>query len=187
MQLSMARQISRREEVLSGRTSKSTILCGSASGPIAGTSRSLCEKNPKDTNGTKRLKVDALRCRRENLEPLLIAHASLYVFANDYRIEPLKNLTASRVKNIVHNLEPCSCSWQAVIRFAEYVYSDASNLPKQGSENKLDYMKSVAMTWIVRLSSKGHYKRFLGFLEKGGQRATDFCLLTMAPDIHGSM
>jgi hypothetical protein len=43
------------------------------------------------------------------------------------------------------------------------------------------------MSSVVELTRMGHYILFLPFLEQGGQRATDFCLLAMAPDTHKSM
>jgi hypothetical protein len=43
------------------------------------------------------------------------------------------------------------------------------------------------MSSVVELARMGHYVPFLPFLEEGGQSAADFCLLAMAPDVHGTI
>jgi hypothetical protein len=159
-------------------------------------------KENKDTNGTKNTKVtkdtkatkgsrqgDCIfsSCPGADFKPLLFAHARLYVFANDHLIEPLKKLAATKFKKILHNPDPCICRIWGVLALAQYVYSDDVNLPGRPDWDKLDYIRSVVTESIVRISRMGYYVSFLEFLEEGGQRATDFCLLAMAPDSHKSM
>jgi hypothetical protein len=150
----------------------------------------------KNTNGTKDTKAtkgsrqgDCIfsTCPGADFKPLLFAHSRLYVFANDHLIEPLKKLVATKFKKILHNPDPCICRIWGVLALAQYVYSDDVNLPGRAGWDKLDYIRSVVMESIVRISRMGYYVPFLEFLEEGGQRATDFCLLAMAPGAHKSM
>jgi hypothetical protein len=153
----------------------------------------------KNTNGTKDTKaIKATKgsgqgdcifssCPGADFKPLLFAHARLYVFANDHLIEPLKKLAATKFKKILHSPDPCICRIWGVLALAQYVYSDDMNLLGRPGWDRLDYIRSVVMESIVRISRMGYYVPFLEFLEEGGQRATDFCLLAMAPDSHKSM
>jgi hypothetical protein len=121
------------------------------------------------------------------LTSLLHAHARLYVFACDFLIEPLEKLVVSKIQKILSNPDPCTCHIQGVLALAGYVYSDDAYLPDRDDCDRLDYLRSVVMSSVVELTRMGHYVLFLPFLEKGGQRAADFCLLAMTPDVHGTM
>jgi hypothetical protein len=150
----------------------------------------FAKKKPRGTKDTKDPNdCDCTFCSHlgENLTSLLLAHARLYVFANLYRIESLNKLVASKIQKILSNPNPCTCHIQGVLALARYVYSDDAYMPDRDECDRLDYLRSVVMTSVVELTRMGHYVLFLPFLEEGGQRAADFCLLAMAPDVHGTM
>jgi hypothetical protein len=112
-------------------------------------------RNTKDTTGSKGSKASGSRyccyegCPGEDFEPLLLAHARLYVFATDHFIEPLRELAASKFNNMLHEPDPCTCHIQTVLALAQYVYSDDA---ERHSQNRLDYIRSVTMESIVRIS-----------------------------------
>jgi hypothetical protein len=106
-------------------------------------------KDTKGPQGSESRYCGYEGCPGEDFEPLLLAHARLYVFATDHFIELLRELAASKFNNMLHEPDPCTCHIQAVLALAQYVYSDDA---ERRSRDRLDYIRSVAMESVMGIS-----------------------------------
>ncbi|KAL9100677.1 MAG: hypothetical protein Q9163_003972 [Psora crenata] len=100
---------------------------------------------------------------------VLLCHARLYVFADQYIISPLKSLTLSKLRDTLSNSGISGQTSEAIIELVRYCYSNTSDRP-----GSMDEMRQLIIQYIAyELEVLGRNAEFLSILEEHGSLGRD--------------
>lgn len=108
-----------------------------------------------------------------NFAPVFLAHSRLYVFADKYGIEPLKQLVLQKLHQTLVRFELYPERVKDVVELVHYAYSDENTF--SGGTDELRAL--VAAYMALRIGKLNQSNSFLTLLEDGGAFVRDFWLL----------
>ncbi|MCJ1413152.1 hypothetical protein MMC19_007256 [Ptychographa xylographoides] len=108
----------------------------------------------------------------EDYTSVFLTHARLYVFAEKYRVQPLKTLTLYKVHKTLFAFTLYKQRIGDVIKLIKYVYSD-DNTPNK--EDQIDRLRELLILYVVcEIDILSQSEEFLSLLECGGSFVRDF-------------
>jgi hypothetical protein len=107
----------------------------------------------------------------EDFTPVFLDQARLYVLADKYGIEPLRQLVLSKLHQTLKSFKLYHTGVAGIIDFVRFVYSNTP--PNYGK--KVDALRNLITRYIISvLGQIGENESFKELLEEGGAFVTDF-------------
>ncbi|KAJ9655609.1 hypothetical protein H2201_008768 [Coniosporium apollinis] len=113
----------------------------------------------------------------ENFTPVFLAYSRLYVLAQKYLIEPLKELTLSKLHRTLLGFSLYTSRIGDVLELVRYVYCD-DHTPATDEDNKMNKLRELVAEYIAcEIDTIGKSKVFLDLLEEGGDFVREFWVI----------
>jgi len=107
----------------------------------------------------------------ENIDEILLIHASLYVLAEKWGIDKLKRITLFKIHKTLSLFNLDTPKLQHVIRFVRYAYSDETT---PDLETKIDDLRELICQYLAANAKFiSRDATFLALIEEGGPLARD--------------
>jgi hypothetical protein len=86
-------------------------------------------------------------CWKQNVAPVLLGHARLYTFAQQYMIDELKDIALSKLRDYLFQLRVYSLTRGPIIGFLRYAY-DNDNIMDREDDLCIDPLREIALYFI---------------------------------------
>lgn len=108
----------------------------------------------------------------EDYTNVFLGHASLYVFAEKYDIEPLRALTLNKLHNTLLKFALYPARVADIIKLVRYTYS-SEHTPDR--EDRVDDLRALVVHYVAcEVDTIGDSELFVSLLEEGGPFVRDF-------------
>ncbi|KAL3474790.1 hypothetical protein BJX99DRAFT_247987 [Aspergillus californicus] len=113
---------------------------------------------------------ERLTSPRQDLTPVFLGHAQLYILADKYEIQPLCQLALSKLFDTLRKCTPYRASVFGVVEFAPFAYS-----AEYADSVKIEPLQRLAVSYTVSIIRYvGYTTAFLDLLAEGGRFVSDF-------------
>ncbi|OGM50757.1 hypothetical protein ABOM_000720 [Aspergillus bombycis] len=105
----------------------------------------------------------------QDFGPVLCGHAELYILADTYGVEPLRQLVLSKIYGTLQVFTVHETDVGTLVDFVKFCYANTLSHPKER-----DPLRNLATRYMVSiLRQVGEHERFLEMLVEGGDFVTD--------------
>jgi hypothetical protein len=121
----------------------------------------------------KDLTSDERNCWRDNVAPVLLGHAHLYVFAQQYMIKELADLALNKLFDYLAQLKVYSLTRKPVVEILEYAYN-TDNIMDRGDCRCVDRLRKMVLDFIDKNEKAFHnFSDWKEVLRMEGEYAVD--------------
>lgn len=109
-----------------------------------------------------------------NFQPVFLGHAKLYLLADKYLIEGLKNLVLYKLRSTLQMFELYECRVVDIVELVRFSYT-SEYTSDRSDDGELDELRRLVVEYVVINRSKiDSSKVFEELLEEGGQFVVDY-------------
>jgi hypothetical protein len=134
--------------------------------------RTYTDESAPSSQLTKGFRPKSNSAPDQDFQPVLLAHARLYMFADMRLIYPLKNLALQKMHRTLMEFKLYHQRVGDIVELARFAYDNGPDRSEAGTVNDLRQLVVEYMACEVDII--GRHKKFKALLEDGGELVGDF-------------